>query len=1695
MADDVLGISANLDLGNIKQSIDELIQSLESVGVSAQEISDKTTKAFEEIENSGKTTAEKTEQALQMFQQVMDEINATLSSLTGDSKLELLQKRVDVLQKSLLDAQTNYQDAVDGSHILITNANGDFVQLVQNVDDYKKVLDSVSELYQNASKELEDYIKKEEEQKKQSESITETVQEERKETESATSKYDDLKKKLEELTQARQELMGGNFNVPIPILSLMNKIGLVSDEDLQKAKDYNEQIKLLQQEIETFQNTNENGGQGGNEKVTQQSESYEQLQEKIKLATVSLNELQAAYDELSSKKKLSEEETKDFENLKTAISLTKTEIKQLNEEAQNAKTETFIGKLRQGYDKVAESLTKVKETSGETTSFIDRIEQKIKSIGDTDAWKRFSAEVGQAKEAVGSLWDKFSNFMTGDGQFQQSLSNMGKGFTDMLGPIGPMFTQATAGAKKFTAALWAMVKTPLGAALAAISLALQAIYKWFTKSAEGQRVFAGLSAYVSSLLSSLTDIAVKVGEYLFGAFTKPTGALNGFAKGLTLTLKNAVMTGVKLVTSLGKNLKGLWQIITGEFKEGWNTILEGQSDFGDALKYASQTVISAMGTVVEGVKGAVKVASDGIKTLDGTDLVTGLTNITDKAEKARNLALEQVDAQRELTEAKQKQAELDITIAENREKIYTLSGKEKDELIEQTKQLEKQKYLGWTDEEGKKHKGLLEIQQQELEAQRERNKLHTASIEGLAKERQLQTELYKTQAQMASSTRMLTRMQEANRKKMEGEEKKGVKKDVAVEKAEGKYNEVEYKNILERVKSEEELESRITEARINAMKEGFVKVQRERDRENKEELRKIDEQKNAAIEAERKRQKAEFDARQEVVKANGGKPQQWDNSMFDEQNEEVQRINELYGKLRTQTIAKQLREEINGEDELIQAHASYTDKKKAIDKEYQDTVDNIRYAILEAEKKGDDERVDSLRRTLAEAAKERNKSQAQLSLSELRESPEYIRAFEDLNNTSTETLEMLIEQFEKTKQAAAQSLNPEDLNEYTKAIQQMEDVLNARDPFKGLARSMQGLQRAQEETAQAQKVYDDVVSGQQVVKEYQLNSEGKLVEVYWTEADALNILLKKKDAEAKASNRYTKSLNEVLGEVNQLASAIKGLGETIGGTGGQILSLIGDTMTFMTSTISGIKAVAETGAQAISAVEKASVILGIISTAIQLAQKLSSLLPSQEDFYEKAAEKQKKINDLRQAVSNYRLAVIQAQQAEDNWFSTTGLQSLRDSYEQHGEVVKAYYDELFEAQERYADKASGLSKSIVPIAAGLTAIAAVAAGVFTAGAATGPLAMLGTSLASSLAGVAVSGTIATAVGAAAAGIGGALVGKIAQTAIDSISYDGGKVAAMSNLRIQTQHRSFWRGQKTEDLTQWVKDNLGADLFDDKGLINLEAAGEVLDKYGDKLVGDTKDTIERLMELREQYDEFIKEIEEYVSNMYSPLVDNMADAIWDEWLANGRDAMDSFKEYASDTFKDIGKEMVKQFLVQNIFNDYKEQLKELYAAYAASGITEEQLINAVMGATDTMMQNAERQLPTAQKLATMINNAFEERGFITDESGREDQKATYNSLEKWTYDQADELISRATAMQITGQHLYEQAVQQTQLQQVISLSVGTFREVLVGINDNIDEIIRNQDISLNHLSRIVTNTQPISDISEELVKIRKLVENQ
>ena len=169
-------------------------------------------------------------------------------------------------------------------------------------------------------------------------------------------------------------------------------------------------------------------------------------------------------------------------------------------------------------------------------------------------------------------------------------------------------------------------------------------------------------------------------------------------------------------------------------------------------------------------------------------------------------------------------------------------------------------------------------------------------------------------------------------------------------------------------------------------------------------------------------------------------------------------------------------------------------------------------------------------------------------------------------------------------------------------------------------------------------------------------------------AKAIEIYRKAQDKAAKSSYDFQKAEEEVADVVDQLFSSIKDIGDTIGGTSGEVLSFIGDIGLFVTSSINAWETAANAGSKAVQAVEKASVILGVISGVIQLMDKLSSLTKSAYEQYEAYAEKVKEVNALKDAVNDYAIAVLEAKQAEDDWFSGENLNSLRNYRKLHEQV-------------------------------------------------------------------------------------------------------------------------------------------------------------------------------------------------------------------------------------------------------------------------------------------------------------------------------------------------------------------------------------------------------------------------------------------
>lgn len=717
-------------------------------------------------------------------------------------------------------------------------------------------------------------------------------------------------------------------------------------------------------------------------------------------------------------------------------------------------------------------------------------------------------------------------------------------------------------------------------------------------------------------------------------------------------------------------------------------------------------------------------------------------------------------------------------------------------------------------------------------------------------------------------------------------------------------------------------------------------------------------------------------------------------------------------------IAKLKDAEIAYEDSLIKANESYFDKKTDLVKKYSKEVSDIYKAISEAEKRGDGERVNTLYRTLTEARANYGKEQMTLAFEQLKKDPNYVAAFDDLKGASTDTLNSLIGRFSEVKQAAGEALNPEGVKTYFDAINGMIDELISRDPIGMIKKLTDELIKQQDELKAAESRRDRVKGGEKIVKSIGYNKDlKKWVAEYWELADAEADVAAKGQQVAQTTHKIENAHKTLTKSIQGVADKMGELGGKIGGQTGEIFSLFGSVMTYYQTISDGVTAVGKAGSSAMKSIESASAILAIISAAIQLMQMLSSVLPNQDDLYEKAAQKQAEINKLRDSVNDYRLAVMKARHEESNWFSDSGLKGLQDAYEEHGQVAESYYKKLNEAQEKYIDKSSGLKKAMIPIVAGVTAIAAVAAGVFTAGTGTVALGALGSSIIGALSATAVTATVATAAGVAVAGLAGAIVGKAIDSAVSSITYKNGQVAAKDNLRIQTQHKSFWRGQKTADLKEWVKEKYGKDLFGEDGMIDKELANEVLKNYGHKLQGEAKETLEKLVELREKYDEFNKSIHEYVSKMYSPLVSDMTDAVW-AWLKDGKDALSEFKNSASKTFAEVSKDMVKQLLMKNVFSQFEDKLSDLYKAYAMKSINENELGAASANLAGEMVDSMNTYLPVAQSLLKQLQEGFAAKGFDITKEGDSSQTATANGVTSITFEQASNIIALTTAGNIS-----------------------------------------------------------------------------
>ena len=159
MAEEILGISGQMDISDIQSSLDKLCDSLTRVGVDTDALSSRMTKALNDIAKSDDDLATKTQQAMQTLKSAMDEASKGIQNVpdmidNANKRVETIEGTISKLNGKLAETEkgTGAFDALtkqlDAQKQSLQLAKEDVVELSNSYNTVKNSISEVSGAYQ-----------------------------------------------------------------------------------------------------------------------------------------------------------------------------------------------------------------------------------------------------------------------------------------------------------------------------------------------------------------------------------------------------------------------------------------------------------------------------------------------------------------------------------------------------------------------------------------------------------------------------------------------------------------------------------------------------------------------------------------------------------------------------------------------------------------------------------------------------------------------------------------------------------------------------------------------------------------------------------------------------------------------------------------------------------------------------------------------------------------------------------------------------------------------------------------------------------------------------------------------------------------------------------------------------------------------------------------------------------------------------------------------------------------------------------------------------------------------------------------------------------------------------------------------------------------------------------------------------------
>lgn len=466
------------------------------------------------------------------------------------------------------------------------------------------------------------------------------------------------------------------------------------------------------------------------------------------------------------------------------------------------------------------------------------------------------------------------------------------------------------------------------------------------------------------------------------------------------------------------------------------------------------------------------------------------------------------------------------------------------------------------------------------------------------------------------------------------------------------------------------LQGEIAQAAIDAMKDGTAKKIAQIELDTRQQLAALEQQKN------------------ELMEAQGG-------TLTDEQAAVITvrrtQITESGEQAKTQVRmdeAERLQAEF---DAVLEQYGDYYAQRQRIIQKGEEQI-----AAFMAQY-GDMQGADAI---AANMQKQINETLGKLSLENLKANLDWDAVFGDVGGQSTAALKTALEQVRTLLATSTESMTTEEIQLLNEAMDEIEGELESRNPFLGLAGALGGLKAArealipllQEQAAAEAELAEAQLAQQQADLEYKeaaaAYADNEDAETLQAKIAAETNLAAATDKVAKSQEKYNsattkvgKQQNKVNQELKSATSNFRSVGSSVTGIGDQVAELagifdddlgdsIGSAMDIIDSMIGGVTSVIDTianaglgavstvestvkatstamtttaaaGAASMKTLETASVILAVISAALQIATAIASAIDPNAAAKKRIEEIEKSLDDLQWRASHMEIEDIE----------------------------------------------------------------------------------------------------------------------------------------------------------------------------------------------------------------------------------------------------------------------------------------------------------------------------------------------------------------------------------------------------------------------------------------------------------------------